>query len=136
MPSSSTTRSRVSAGPLTWSLIADLVLIVYFATQGRVTHEETNAVAGALATAWPFLTAAAVGWLVTRAWRAPLALWPQGVVIWLVTVAGGLALRGLSGGGLALSFQVVTLLVLGALLLGHRLLGRGLRHWAARRRMN
>lgn len=75
---------------------------------------------GILTTAWPFLAALAAGWLLTRNWRAPVLLWPNGVCLWLITVAGGMALRILSGETAAFSFVIVATLVLGLFLLGHR----------------
>jgi hypothetical protein len=118
------------------ALILDLAVVVLFAALGRDTHERGLDAVGVLATAWPFLAAAGAGWLVMRAWRRPWALWPTGVVVWLLTVVGGLALRGLTGGGLAFSFQVVTFAVLGVFILGHRLIALGVRKWARRPRMN
>ena len=104
-----------------WVLVLDLVLITGFAAMGRQSHEHGLSVAGVLATALPFLAACLAGWAATRAWRHPARLWPAGVVIWLVTVAAGLGLRALAGGGTATSFMVVTLAVLGGFLLGQRL---------------
>jgi hypothetical protein len=118
------TSPRLRAGrPLAVGALAlDLAAIVIFAAAGRNTHEHGLAVAGILLTATPFLIGALIGWAALRAWRRPTALWPTGVVVWLAAVVVGLALRGLAGGGLALSFQIVTFLVLGALLLGWRAL--------------
>ncbi|MCC3271443.1 DUF3054 domain-containing protein [Arthrobacter zhangbolii] len=100
---------------------ADLVLITIFAALGRQSHEHGLAVTGILLTALPFILTCLAAWAVMRAWRRPGQLWPAGVVIWLSTVAAGLGIRALAGGGTAPSFQLVTLLVLGAFLLGHRL---------------
>lgn len=102
-----------------WSA-ADVVLILVFATSGRRTHEHGVSVTGVLDTAWPFLLAYALAALAMRAWRSPAALRPTGIVLWLGTVGGGLALRALTGDGVAPSFQVVTLLVLGTFLLAPR----------------
>lgn len=96
---------------------ADVVLILVFAASGRRTHEHGVSLAGVLDTAWPFLLAYSLAVLALRAWRSPAALWPTAIVLWLGTVAGGLTLRALAGDGVALSFQVVTLLVLGLFLL-------------------
>lgn len=104
-------------------LILDALLIVAFAAAGRDTHASGMSVTGILATAAPFLAAWALSWALLRAWRKPFRLWPAGVGIWLGTVGGGLLLRWLGGGGVAVSFQVVTLCVLGAFLLLPRLLG-------------
>ena len=106
---------------------ADVVLVLLFAASGRRTHEHGVTVAGVLDTAWPFLLAYAVAALAVRAGQAPGAPWPTGVVLWLVTVTGGLAVRALSGAGVALSFQIVTLIVLGAFLLLPRVVLRVVR---------
>lgn len=110
--------SRVWARALT----ADAVAVVVFVLIGRRSHEESGAVLGLLRTAWPFLVGLGAGWLLARAWRRPLRVRPVGVVVWLVTVSLGMVLRVVSGQGTALSFVVVTLVVLAAFLLGWRTL--------------
>jgi hypothetical protein len=72
-------------------------------------------------TAWPFLTGLAAGWLAVRAWRRPAELVPAGVGAWLGAVAGGMALRVVSGQGTAVAFIGVALVFLGLFLLGWRL---------------
>ncbi|TYC99353.1 DUF3054 domain-containing protein [Arthrobacter echini] len=116
-------------GAAAWTA-ADVALILVFATLGRRTHEHGITPAGILQTAWPFLSAYAIAATAVRSWRSARSAWPTGVVLWLGTVAGGLLLRALAGASVALSFQLVTLLVLGGLLLLPRLVGRAL----ARRR--
>lgn len=109
--------------PVLVAAILDAGFIVLFAVLGRNTHEHGLDLTGVFVTAAPFLAAAAIGWLVLRGWRRPFAIWPAGVGIWLITVVGGLALRWLFGGGVAPTFQLVTLGFLGLVLLGHRLVG-------------
>jgi hypothetical protein len=106
--------------PAPAALIADLAAVVVFAALGRETHEHGVDPAGVLLTAAPFLAGAAIGWLLVRAWRRPLAVWPTGVVVWLCAVVLGLLLRGAAGGGLALPFQIVTFITLCAFLVGWR----------------
>ncbi|UFU04028.1 DUF3054 domain-containing protein [Ruania suaedae] len=101
-----------------WSAGADVVAVLVFAIAGRGTHHDAAVITGALGTAWPFLAALIVGWVLAQAWRRPVRPWPTGVVVWLVTAAGGLALRGLTGGGLSGAFPLVALVTLGVLLLG------------------
>ncbi len=120
-PTAAQSPDRIAATPLAW-VVADVILILVFAASGRRTHEHGVSVAGVLDTAWPFLLAYAVAALAMRTWRPAAARRRIAVVLWLVTVAGGLALRALSGAGIAVSFQVVTLLVLGAFLLLPRVL--------------
>lgn len=103
-------------------LAVDVALILLFAISGRSTHERGLSVVGILDTAWPFLVAYAAAVVAVRAWRSPSLLLPTGLALWAITAIGGLVLRALSGGGTAVGFQVVTLLVLGVLLLLPRLL--------------
>ncbi|WP_082716977.1 DUF3054 domain-containing protein [Microterricola viridarii] len=104
-------------------LLIDLILVFAFVLIGRRSHDETFDIAGTWQTAWPFFAALLLGWLVTRAWRSPDRIWPTGVLIWLVTVAGGMALRAISGQGTDIAFVIVATLTLGAFLIGWRLLG-------------
>ncbi|MCU1530702.1 MAG: hypothetical protein JWO49_273 [Arthrobacter sp.] len=106
---------------------ADASLILVFAAIGRDAHQRGDIITGVLATAWPFLTGAAVSWLALRLWRAPLAVWPAGVGVWLGTVAIGMLLRALTGQTVVLPFVVVALLSLAILLLGYRLAAAGVR---------
>lgn len=98
-------------------LILDVVLIILFAALGRDTHEHGLDPAGILVTASPFLAACLAGRVLLARWKSPSSLWPAGVALWLITVVAGLGIRALFGGGVALSFAIVTLCVLGAFLL-------------------
>ena len=112
------TVAHSSARPL---LIIDPVAIVLFAVVGRASHVETLDVLGVLDTGWPFLAAWLVGAVLTRAWRWPTRLWPTGVVIWMVTVAAGMAIRIAAGDTAAPAFVIVATVTLALLLLGWRL---------------
>jgi len=98
----------------------DAVLVVVFAFIGRSSHAEALDPVGLWGTAWPFLVGAAVGWLASRAWRRPLAVWPTGVVVWAATVIVGMLLRAASGQGTAVAFIIVATLTLGLFLVGWR----------------
>jgi Protein of unknown function (DUF3054) len=100
----------------------DIVLVVVFALIGRSSHAEELTVAGVWATAWPFLAALVGGWLIAMAWRAPLAPVRTGLAVWVVTVAGGMLLRGVSGQGVSIAFVLVAAIVLGAFFVGWRAL--------------
>ncbi|MCS4277784.1 hypothetical protein M2390_002999 [Mycetocola sp. BIGb0189] len=113
---SSPTRSIVSAAAL------DALLIIVFVMLGRRSHAEGNDLLGILGTAWPFLVGAAIGWIVTLAWRNPVALRWTGPLIWLATVVLGLPLRVLAGGEAPISFVLVTAGVLAIFLIGWRAL--------------
>lgn len=114
-----TSPSARSTGPwLGW--VTDVLLIIIFAALGRRTHDSGMDLGGLVLTAAPFLAAWAVATALTRPTLTWARIWPAGVVVWLVTVVGGLLLRVALGDTAALSFQLVTAAVLGALLLGRR----------------
>ena len=99
--------------------VADVAAVLVFAAAGRRTHEHAGALLGLLGTAGPFLVGLAAAWLLARAWRRPLAL-RTGLLVWPVTVLVGLVVRAGFTGRLPLSFALIVVLVLGALLLGWR----------------
>ncbi len=101
--------------------VADVVAVLVFVIAGRGSHHESGSfVASTLRVAAPFLIALAAGWLLSRAWRAPSTL-GVGLVVWVVTVAGGMAVRKwLFDRSVAASFIVVASVVLMVLLLGWR----------------
>jgi hypothetical protein len=100
--------------------LADVVGVLVFATIGRRSHAEGLTVAGVAETAWPFLVGTAVGWLLIRGWRAPTAVVPTGLVVWVSTVAVGMLLRKATSAGVAVSFIVVALAATAVVLLGWR----------------
>ncbi|WP_199859909.1 DUF3054 domain-containing protein, partial [Thermobifida halotolerans] len=87
--------------------VVDAAVVVLFVLIGRSSHGEANALLGVLTTLWPFAASLTLGWLVTRAWQLPAAPIRTGLGVWAITVAGGMALRALSGGGIAVPFIVV-----------------------------
>jgi hypothetical protein len=99
---------------------ADALCVLLFCAVGRRSHAEGVTVAGIAQTAWPFLVGAAVGWLLIRGWRRPLAIVPTGVVVWACTIVVGMVLRKATSGGVAVTFVVVASLVTAAFLLGWR----------------
>lgn len=104
------------------AFVVDVALVLVFVLIGRRSHSEADNVAGVFATLWPFLVGLVLGWLVTFAWRRPLAiLWP-GIPIWLMTVAVGMLLRESTGQGVQVSFIIVATIVLGVFFVGWRLL--------------
>lgn len=100
-------------------LATDVLAVLVFAAIGRSNHAEANQLPALLATAGPFLVGLAVGWLVARAWRAPVTL-RTGLVVWPVTAIVGLAVRAGFTGRLPLTFVLVVVVSLGVLLLGWR----------------
>lgn len=112
--------------------VADFVAIVVFAAIGRRSHGEATAVSGVVEVAWPFLAAAAIGWLVGRVWRASGSI-RSGVVVWLSTVALGMVLRHtVADRGTALAFVAVTSAFLGLLIVGRRVVVTAVRRRFAR----
>jgi hypothetical protein len=104
---------------LAW-LGIDVACVLAFCSVGRRSHDEGLNVVGIATTAWPFLSGTALGWLASRAWRRPTAVYPTGVVVWLCTVAVGMLLRKATSAGVAASFIVVASSVTVLLLLGWR----------------
>lgn len=113
-------RNGVQSNRTLPALAVDLACVVAFTALGRRNHAEGVTIAGVAETAWPFLTGALFGWLVSRGWRRPTAIAPTGVVVWACTVAVGMALRKATGAGIALSFVAVASAVTALLLLGWR----------------
>ncbi|WP_017541853.1 MULTISPECIES: DUF3054 domain-containing protein [Nocardiopsis] len=111
--------------PIAVAAVLDLLCVGAFVAVGRASHDEAAGIAGFLGTAWPFAAGLAAGWLVARAWRSPMrAVW-TGVLVWVVTVPLGLALRAfLTQDGAPLSFAIVTTVFLGASMVGWRELAR------------
>ncbi|NLA08896.1 MAG: DUF3054 domain-containing protein [Microbacteriaceae bacterium] len=107
------------------AFVADLVLVVIFAALGRASHQEPVLGAGGLGlleTAWPFAAALAFAWIVTLAFRKPLAPLRTGIPVWVITVAGGMLLRAVSGQGTAVAFIIVASVTLLIFLVGWRVI--------------
>ncbi len=113
-------KNRTTARGIVLAAVLDTALVLAFVAIGRQSHDEGSAVVGFLTTAWPFLAGAAAGWLIARAWRAPLRLAPTGVVVWASAVVLGMLLRIVSAQGVQLSFVIVTAVVLAVFLVGWR----------------
>jgi hypothetical protein len=124
-------RTGLASGRSIWiAALIDLAVVLAFVLAGRRTHEG-QALAGDMqgfaTSAWPFVAGAAVGWLVTRAWRWPASPVRAGLGIWASTVVIGMLLRAISGQGTALPFVIVATLTLAALLIGWRVVARAVR---------
>jgi hypothetical protein len=122
-------RAQGATGAAPAAALADVACVMLFAAIGRASHDESGGLAALWTTAWPFLAGCALGWIASRAWRAPVAMMPTGVAVWLSTVAAGMLLRALTGAGTAATFVVVAAVVLALFIVGWRLLV------AARRRV-
>lgn len=117
-------RDSPAGGTILLAALADVVCLVFFVFVGRRSHQETSALAAFLSTAWPFLAGLVLAWLITRAWRRPTGLWPTAVLIWAITVAGGLGFRIVSGQGVSGAFPLVASGFLALVLIGWRLVAR------------
>ncbi|MCL1868954.1 MAG: DUF3054 domain-containing protein [Promicromonosporaceae bacterium] len=105
--------------------VYDAVMVIVFLLLGTASHDSAkDGTAHVVMLGVVFLVGLAAGWGASRAWRSPGRLWPTGVIVWLVTVAVGVGLRGVlvSDAGYAPSFLVVATVALGVLLLGWRAL--------------
>lgn len=117
------------------ALVLDAALVVVFAAIGRASHERGvfgDGGLGLATTAWPFLAALAVGWVICLGWRRPLSIVRTAVPVWVVTVAGGMFLRAVSDQGTALPFVIVATVTLLVLLVGWRLIAAVVRRMRAR----
>ena len=102
------------------AVLADLAVLVVFVLVGRRSHNEDAGVAGFVRVWWPFAVALVVAWSVAGLWRAPLA-WSRAIPAWLITVGLGMALRiAIEGRDFKVAFTIVTLVFVGAGMLGWR----------------
>lgn len=97
--------------------LADVAAVCVFIYLGLGAHGTETSVAEMFRAALPFLI---VRTLLLAYRNRPHRVWPGGVVLWVVTWAGGMVLRALLGGGTALAFVLVALGVLGVLMLAWR----------------
>lgn len=112
--------------------LIDVAAVVVFVVIGRQNHDEGSALSGIVKVAAPFLIALALGWLAARAWKSPMAV-ATGIVIWLVTIVAGLALRKVVfEGGTALAFIIVASLFNLATIVGWRYIADALQTRRAR----
>lgn len=99
----------------------DVAAVMLFVVLGRNSHDEGGGIGIVFEIAAPFLIGLAVAWLLspnlrTRPWSVR-----AGVDVWLGTVIIGMLLRRLVWDrGTALSFVIVTTIVLGVLIVGWR----------------
>jgi len=102
------------------AVLGDVAVLVVFVLVGRRSHHEDAGFAGFLRVWWPFAVALGAAWLVTALWRAPLA-WGRATLAWLVTVVLGMTLRiAVEGRDFKVAFTIVTLVFVGAGMLGWR----------------
>ena len=131
----SDTKAAAPRAHVALALVLDAVLVVVFAAIGRASHERGvfgDGGLGLATTAWPFLAALAVGWVICLGWRRPFSIVRTAMPVWVVTVAGGMLLRAVSDQGTALPFVIVATVTLLVLLVGWRLVTAVVRRMRAR----
>lgn len=106
--------------------LLDLICVIAFVALGLRSHGGADPL---LQVAAPFVAALAVAWLVAAPLRAPESL-RAGIVIWLVTLVGGMLLRRTMGDGTAAAFILVATGFLAVTMLGWR----AVLQWRSRRR--
>lgn len=99
-------------------IIVDLVCVLIFAVSGRASHGLHPA--GVLSTAWPFLLACLVAWAAIVLVKLEGFGWREALIVWLVTLIGGMMLRLVGGETAAWAFIAVTALVLALAFFGWR----------------
>jgi hypothetical protein len=118
-------------------IVLDLVCVLAFAFGGKSSHEASDSNTIVLKIVWPFAVAVIVGWLGAM-WNGMrgLRVWPGGVTILAVTYVLGMALREVSGRGLAGGFLIVAVIFLTVTMLGWRAVYAGWLHWRVRRELD
>lgn len=113
---------KISAPLVTIAAAFDAVLVLLFAGIGRGSHSEAVTFAGIFETAWPFLAGLAIMWVITFAFRRPLAIVSTALPLWVGTVVIGMLLRAVTGQGTATAFIIVATVTLGLFLVGWRVI--------------
>jgi len=114
------------------ALAADLACVAVFVLVGRRSHHDDAGLAGFGRVVWPFAAAAVVATVIAVAIR--LRPWGAALLVWLGTVAGGMALRiGVQGREWKPGFVIVTTLFLALTMLGWRLVAWVLVPWVRTR---
>ena len=125
-----TKRSRTRADIA--AVIADLVCTIAFTFGGLGAHDETktveNTAANFFEVVWPFALSALLVHDVLWRWRIDSRkVWPGGVIALAVVYALGMALRAVTGRGMAAGFLIVAAIFLTLTMLGWRVV------WAVRK---
>lgn len=102
-------------------LALDVASVLLFVIAGRDSHDEDGGFGDVLTIAAPFLIGLGLAWVASPNLRKRPTSLRAGVDSWVSAVAIGMLLRRVVWDrGTAVSFVIVTTLVLGALLLGWR----------------
>jgi Protein of unknown function (DUF3054) len=100
----------------------DVALILAFAWGGRVNHDESSAFLDITTTALPFVVGLVLAWAVGTLRGFDVFSYQFGLFAWGATLFFGMPIRSLMGDGTAVTFILVAALVLGALIVGWRVI--------------
>jgi hypothetical protein len=115
------TTHPVDRRPPPVAVALDVAAVLLFVIIGRGSHDEGEGLGIVFEIAAPFLIGLAVAWLLSPNLRTRPLTMRAGVDVWLETVVIGMLLRRLVWDrGTALSFVIVTTIVLGVFILGWR----------------
>ncbi len=89
------------------ALVVDLLFVVVFTVIGHWTHAKNLEISGIIDTAWPFVVALVLAWVLNAVWVAPAAPLRTGVGLWATTVLLAMVLRAVIGEGTAGTFIIV-----------------------------
>ena len=102
------------------ALLADLAVVLVFATIGRASHDEGVTASGVAHVAAPFALGALLAALVTLIARRDPTTIRSGLSSWIWTLVIGMVVRHSLGDGTAVAFVIVAAVFLGALMVGWR----------------
>jgi hypothetical protein len=107
------------------AFITDNLVVIVFVVIGRLNHHHGESLGGVANTWWPFAAGLLIAWAVVLRAGGRFGPMRTGVMVSLITVAIGMALRVVSGQGTAAAFIVVAVVFLATLMVGTRIaLGR------------
>ncbi|UVI34392.1 DUF3054 domain-containing protein [Brevibacterium spongiae] len=121
------------------ALIVDLILVILFTIVGHYTHSHNFDPQGLMTTAWPFVAALVLAWLLSAVWDRPISPLATGTGVWAVTVLVGLVLRGVTGAGgdpgtVPVSFMIVATSLNLITLVGWRIIATAVSGGSGRRK--
>lgn len=97
--------------------LVDAALTLAFVVIGMAAHDSGS---NFIETAWPFLAALVIAWLIPWVHRQPVSM-RAGIIVWLITALGGLGLRAASDNSLSMPFPLVAIGFLLLFLVGWRI---------------
>lgn len=108
-----------------WTALGlDVLVVLVFATIGRLSHGDAADPVGIAITAWPFLVALLGLTVAMIGMKRPTDLLLNGAIVWAGTLAFGMWIRANAGDGVQVSFVIVAGIFLAVFMLGWRLVVR------------